>query len=610
MSVDWFASASRSQNPDAARVQMKILLVSAPFILHDVAPAGIGALKGVLNANDHPADVLHLSLRLASTMGNEPYYYYAKNSWPAEFLYALCLFPHHPHRRRIEQYYKRWLKNETQDPIPEKFYDIDHAVQLLKRFHEREDPRFLSKKYDLVGFSITHNQLLASMYLAKHYKEKFPDAKMVFGGEQCIGDIGVSYLAAFEWIDYVVHGEGEETILDVIEHLRSPTSKPLSGCSYRREGRIVRALPRKPIANLDSLPLPDHSDYFEELERSGGTIPPVSIPMEMSRGCWWNKCSFCRHGSSHKGYRRFSPERIRRTMEQMSDRYQELKYVCADLIEYRPISVMTEQLIKSVKQFELFMELRATVGPEELQELKKAGLKYAQFGIESLSTSMLDRMSKGTTAIQNIQAVKLTSELGIDASFNLIIHFPGETRREFNETLANLKKCWHLFHSFNESGFSLEHASPMYLRPKEYGLVNLRPFKYYRALLPKEYYDRIDFLMWECDTKRPVQGSYREALERERWVGHPCPTLTYLDGGSFLEIVDDRYVNEKHEFRMDGLSREIYLFCHTIKTRAQIHERFGDRYSKKKIDKELNDLCGAAIMFGEGERYLSLATRC
>ena len=445
------------------------------------------------------------------------------------------------------------------------------------------------------------------MYFAKCYKAKYPTSKIVFGGEQCISEIGVSYLHAFEWLDYVVHGEGEDTLLDVIDHIDKHDDKPIAGCSYRNSERIIEGPPRPPDGNLDALPIPDHSDYFKNVGRYKRIFPSLNIPIEMTRGCWWNSCSFCSHGFSHKRYRRFSPKRIRKTMERFSEEYRELQYVCADIIEYRPVRELTEELSKSRKQFEIFMETRVTLQPEELAALKRAGLKYNQFGIESLSTALLGKMNKGTTAIQNIQAVKLSQVLELGTRFNFITGFPRETNKEFGECVTNLKTCWHLFHVFDESGFSLEYASPMYFEPQKYGLKKLRPLKYYSVILPKEYYDKFAFLIWNFDTARPRLGSYREAIAKEGWYGHPNPQLTYLDGGNFLQIFDDRYADAQEEFRVDGLSREIYLFCDTIKRLEDIRERFGTEHTEKVLQKELRDLCRATIMFREGDQYLSLA---
>ncbi len=64
-------------------------------------------------------------------------------------------------------------------------------------------------RYDVVGFTTTFEQNLASLSLARMVKERYPEKVVVFGGANCDGVMGVELHRSFPWIDYVVSGEAD-----------------------------------------------------------------------------------------------------------------------------------------------------------------------------------------------------------------------------------------------------------------------------------------------------------------------------------------------------------------------------------------------------------------
>ncbi len=587
---------------------MKILLVSTPFILHDMPPAGIGALKAILNQNNYKTDVCHLSLHLESIIGESAYFYLTDNPWSAEFVYSACLFTQKKRVAKLKHIFKQRLKNNDDYCFPKKFQNFDRLIKEIKSFNKIVENSIFKQKYDVVGFSINGNQLLASIYFAQKYKAQHPDTKIILGGDACLGEVGKSYLSAFPWIDYVVHGEGEKTLLKILNRLKKNTGSQIAGCSYRLENQIISQPFKEPIKTLNKLPIPDHSDFFNEIKNRKAVLPKLYLPIEMARGCWWNKCAFCNLSYSRQGKRKkFSPKHILKTLEHHSEQYQELNYLCTDVVEYRPLIKLLKTIQKSKKQFEFFMEARVSIKYDELKELKKTGLTEIQFGIESLSTCLLKKMNKGSTAIENIKALKFAKELNIKTSYNLITHFPGETKSDYKTTLKNIKISWHLTYDFFESYFSLDFGSPMQLHPHKYGLKKLKPHHNYKFLFPSEIYNKLHFISWNFETSKPVQGSYHKNLEKEGFQNDHEPKLTYRNGENFILITDTRYEEKPTQYHLTSLTKDIYLYCHDIKSFSQIQKQLS-KISQKSLTKELNQLCRQKLMFKEGDRYLSLAT--
>ena len=75
----------------------------------------------------------------------------------------------------------------------------------------------------------------------------------------------------------------------------------------------------------------------------------------------------------------------------------------------------------------------------ELKVMAKAGMQEVQIGIEALSTPLLKKLHKGTSAIQNLEIMKSCETLGIENISNLILHFPGSDERDVALTLQSIE---------------------------------------------------------------------------------------------------------------------------------------------------------------------------
>lgn len=293
-------------------------------------------------------------------------------------------------------------------------------------------------------------------------------------------------------------------------------------------------------------------------------------------------------------------------MEELSGKHLALDFYFTDSIHYRPVHRIVDALSRSKRQYRFLMQTHSTITYDELKALKAVGLRIAQFGIESLSTSLLNKMKKGVTAIQNIQALKYARTLDIAAIYNMITYFPSETKKEFNEAIKNIKLCWHLLCGFAESPFALEHGSPVYNDFRRHDIKRIQADSRYRCLFPKPYHEKLKFYFYDFETSHPTRGSYREHLESKGWDGNINPRLEYLDGHDFLVIKDSRYIS-CNDYYFSGAMRDLYLFCAHIRTMDEIKEHFGNTMQSKDIIATLRAFCRNGLMLREDDQYLSLA---
>jgi anaerobic magnesium-protoporphyrin IX monomethyl ester cyclase len=173
-----------------------------------------------------------------------------------------------------------------------------------------------------------------AMRLAAFVKKQHPQTIVIAGG------VFFSYTAQESLktglIDYIVHGEGEITLLELLTAIadKHVTESRISGISYKQNGQITRTAERPFIADMDTLPLPAWSKVPMHLYGLGSKNHPGLVSIEHSRGCIDN-CSFCilwkymgklsEDGRTIKPYYRSkSPERCLEEVEKLIrdfDRY-------------------------------------------------------------------------------------------------------------------------------------------------------------------------------------------------------------------------------------------------------------------------------------------------
>jgi hypothetical protein len=246
-----------------------------------------------------------------------------------------------------------------------------------------------------------------------------------------------------------------------------------------------------------------------------------------------------------------------------------------------------------------------------------AGVAEVQVGIEALSTRLLGKLNKGTTAIQNLEIMKNCEARNVpDLTSNLITHFPGSDETDVEETLATLQFAVP-FRPLKGTPFWLGYGSPVWHQPEAFGIRRVHHHPFYEFLFPREILSQLDLMLqgyeggmknqqrlWRRVTK--ALKSWRTAYDDLHSASKSDPILSYQDGGAFLIIRERRLAADDMTHRLRGSSRQIYLFCEKTRSLPEIVERFAG-FGQEKILPFLNMMVDKRLMFREGERFLSLA---
>ena len=588
-----------------------------PWAIFNRPSIQLSALKGYLQQQerDITVAVCHPYLETAKAITTETYRLLSEKCWAGEALYCSLLFPEQ--REEARRVFRRNLGPKAARAMP----DFDRLAGQLDRQLDDWLARLDLARCDLVGFSVCFSQLPATLLAARRLKRLQPELPIVLGGSTCAPAIGSSLLAVFPEVDFIITGEGEVPLLSLCRYLAGrapePGPKALARSPLPRTAFASSPAPvaGDQIADLDSLPVPDFDDYFAELRRTGLNFIPA-LPLEFSRGCWWNRCAFCNLNLQWHGFRRKSSARMLREVELLRQKYRCLDFSFTD--NSLPPAEADRFFAATAKQkhdLSFFGEIRTVKKAETFARYRRGGLRAVQIGIEAFADSLLAKMAKGTTVMDNVAAMKYCLEAGIRLDGNLILEFPSSTAEEAAETLRVLDFVLP-FRPLSAAAFFLGHGSPVWQRPEDFGITSRRPHPWNRGLYPREILAQLTMLIdagqggrgRQHSLWRPVRTRMKEWAEFHRQRTDQGPALSYRDGGEFIIIRQERPGQPVLHHRLHGLSRRLYLACATPVSRKSLLKK-GKSITGQQLDAFLGDLEQKRLLFRHNDQCLALAVR-
>ena len=189
---------------------------------------------------------------------------------------------------------------------------LNYSEEQVKREIERVNP-------DIVGISCPATPYVVDVErTAEIVKSVDENIKVVVGGAH-VTFMDKQTLRECPWIDFVVRGEGEETMRDLLETLeRGGDLRDVEGITYRYKGEIIRTEKRPLIQDLDSIPFPAYDLMPMGAYKIGNFRYSVIIT---SRGCPFG-CVFC--STSHmfgRKWRARSPENVVEELKLLRHKY-------------------------------------------------------------------------------------------------------------------------------------------------------------------------------------------------------------------------------------------------------------------------------------------------
>lgn len=292
---------------------------------------------------------------------------------------------------------------------------IRGAMELIRR-----------EKPAVVGLSLFSYNRVETLKLIKKIKQEIPRIRIVVGGHHATA-LAEENLRRYPEIDHLIKGEGEDAWISLLEDLK--------------EGRIPsRLIEGIRLQDLDKLPFPASFNG-----KSPGVNPHEQYKVIIStRGCP-NRCSFCASPD-------FWQRRVTfRSAESLAD---EVEFIHRKLgIIYFSIrddnfTLKKDRVIKFSRLLRerglyLMWNCQArvdTIDEDMLREMKLAGLEHIQYGVESGSERVLQRLDKDIKLDDVRRAAADTRRLGIYLSIYLMTGIDGETSRDLQQTVKLIRE--------------------------------------------------------------------------------------------------------------------------------------------------------------------------
>ena len=327
-------------------------------------------------------------------------------------------------------------------------HQIDVEVvpaHVLRMTWEEVGRKIEDEKPDVIGITTTTENRFQSFRLAQVAKQARPQAFVAMGGPHFTGT-AYDTLSRLPYVDGVIRGEGEVTIVELAQALQARDSlRKIDGLAFREDGRIVENSLRKHISDLNVLPMParhliPYERYNFTLDVPGRGLQPAANLMT-SRGCPF-RCTFC--ATPHNWGRRvrgFSPENVLKELELVIDRYgAKVIWFYDDTFNYNPkrAARICDMMIERRLDVKWYCEVRVDLMTRELTEkMAKAGMFYAGFGVESGNHRVAqDIVKKGATLDQARQFIDWALDCGVTPNPFFMFSHPTETWSEAQETIA------------------------------------------------------------------------------------------------------------------------------------------------------------------------------
>lgn len=313
-----------------------------------------------------------------------------------------------------------------------------HHVEIYNqdKFHYPDEylTQYLNKdKFDVVGISIIagYYQYRRLLGLSEAINRSKNRPFYIIGGHGPSPE--PEFFLGRTQADAVVMGEGEETIIELLEAIGSQSSLyDVKGIAFR-EGQKVIVNERRPlIEDIDAISGPAYDlfpmDYYRLMKAPHSTKTDFVARVLSGRGCKF-KCNFCYRMDD--GFRPRSAESIIEEIFFLKQNYGITYIAFGDellMSSEQRVAELCESFIKSGVNVRWCCNGRLNYAvPKVLQLMKRAGCVFINYGIEAMDDQVLKNMNKALTTAQIIRGIEATLASGISPGYNIIFGNIGDS---------------------------------------------------------------------------------------------------------------------------------------------------------------------------------------
>ncbi|MGD2085133.1 MAG: radical SAM protein [Candidatus Aminicenantes bacterium] len=416
----------------------KILLALLPFWDTQIPPLGIACLKGFLQEHGYQVKTIDANTEMKFRELLDKYFDIMAAWVPEDKKGNFKSIGHDVLRNQMMAYLNYEDEKEYIELIKiivrkTFFIDItDHQVDELnavaREFFHVLGAYFINlvekEKPAVLGLSVYSGTLPASVYVFKLLKETYPHIRTVMGGGIFADDLSPGS-ENFEWflernpyIDNIIIGEGEQLFLRLLKGELPGDQRVFT--IKNNYGKVL---------DLSSADIPDFSDFDLEYYAYPAYYASRSCPFQ---------CNFCSATLQWGKYRKKKAKQIVKELSKMTGKYRRQLFLLVDSLLNPIINELAHELIQA--DFTIYWDGSLRVeksfpGIKKTRLWRKAGFYRARLGIESGSPKILEAMAKGIKIEDIKNTIRSLAYAGIKTTTYWIVGYPGETEKDFQQTL-------------------------------------------------------------------------------------------------------------------------------------------------------------------------------
>jgi radical SAM superfamily enzyme YgiQ (UPF0313 family) len=338
---------------------------------------------------------------------------------------------------------------------------------------------------------VTGPMIRETVQIARAAKKLYPHLPVILGGWH--PSLLPDQTLAAPYVDIVVRGQGEDALLQVVQHLEAGASLAgIAGVGYKEDGKLVFNPARALKALRDLPPKAYHLADFTAYERVCGRRWAMYIS---SLACPYS-CAYCTNeGVYGRQWNALEAEQVVEETTDLVSRYGlRLLWLVDDnfLVDRERALRIAEGLTERAVPFEWSIQastnLVTRLTTDELKLLRRAGLSQICHGAESASPKILKLMNKEFQKVETIySAAEKCIEAGIRPSFNIIFGYPGEGEIERRETVSFIMDVCRRYPGaeFWTNIFTPYPGSPIMERAAEIGIEPAKSFEEWADFFPR-----------------------------------------------------------------------------------------------------------------------------
>ena len=351
-------------------------------------------------------------------------------------------------------------------------------------FREQLARQISREGYGVAGLSVTYcAQLPFALAFGRWIRERFPHMKILFGGTEVAAiwkylERKERFFSIFSMADACVIGDGELAFTELLDlYSQGLDYRPIHNTIFHPKYARTLAFPDIQYQKLETLPTPN----YDKLPHEKYLAPHSHVYYTPSRGCYWNRCTFCDYGlnfdSPTSPWRQNSLRQTVSDLEAISEKHKYV-YLSVDVLAPATLLALAKEIVEAKLDLRWGAEIRLEKywSPERCALLKESGCAAISVGFESGSQRILDLIDKGTKMSQVYETVAHFHEAGVPVQIMGFTGFPGETHAEAMESIHALSQMRSQWTLGGLGSFAMTAGSMVAQNPGGFGLENMKSY--------------------------------------------------------------------------------------------------------------------------------------